>query len=261
MKTISIINLKGGVGKTITAINMAHILSDMGYRVLIVDNDKQANTSKLFGAHSYTLPSLAEVLTEKNFPVAEAIRKTEYKNLDIIPANMNLLRADKEILMDCTRPQQIRLKNALDKVQDEYDFAVIDNAPDLDMGVVNALVASDDVIIPIKVDKFAFDGIEMLLEQVEEVKAFNPKINVAGCLVTMAQPNKVCALGKEFLKEYTALPVFDVAIRKTVKVDESTFAEKPLLVYSRGCTAARDYQVFVLEYLEKCANFEHREVE
>ena len=120
------------------------------------------------------------------------------------------------------------------------------------MGVINALVASDDVIIPIKVDKFAFDGIEMLLEQVEEVKAFNPKINVAGCLVTMAQPNKVCALGKEFLKEYTALPVFDVAIRKTVKVDESTFAEKPLLVYSKGCTASRDYQVFVSEYLEKC---------
>lgn len=251
MKTISIINLKGGVGKTITAINMAYILSDMGNRVLLVDNDKQGNTSKFFGVHSYKRPSLAEVLTEKGFPTLEAVVQTEYKGLDVLPANMNLLRADKEILMDCTRPQQTRLKKALDDVAELYDYAVIDNAPDLDMGVINALVASDDIIIPMKVDKFAFDGIEKLIEQVDAVKEFNPKIKVAGCLITMAQRNNVHTLGQQFLKEYTGLPLFDTVIRKTVKVDESTFTGKPLPIHSKGCTATKDYLCMVDEYLNK----------
>ena len=249
MKTVSIINLKGGVGKTITAINMAYILSDIGNRVLLVDNDKQGNTSKFFGVHSYNRPSLAEVLTEKNFPTVDAIANTKYQNLDVLPANMNLLRADKQILMDCTRPQQTRLSKAHDTVSQLYDYVVIDNAPDLDMGVINALVASDDVIIPMKVDKFAFDGIEQLTEQIAEVKEFNPKIKVAGCLITMAQNNNVNALGRKFLTEYTALPLFETAIRKTVKVDESTFTGKPLLIHSPTCTASKDYLNMVGEYL------------
>ena len=251
MKTISIINLKGGVGKTITAINIAYILSSLGNRVLLVDNDKQGNTSKFFDAHSYDAPSLADVLTEKDFPARSAIVPTEYKGLDVLPANMNLLRADKQILMDVTRPQQTRMKKALAAVSGDYDYTVIDNAPDLGMGVINALVASDDVIIPLKIDKFAFDGIEQLIEQIEEVREFNPKIRVAGCLVTMAQKNKVYALGQQFLKDHTDLPLFETTIRKTVRVDESTFTGKPLPVHSKGSTAAQDYMHLVAEYLEK----------
>ena len=251
MKTISIVNLKGGVGKTITAINMAYLLSNRGYRTLLIDNDKQGNTSKFFGAHSYDKPSLADVLIQRDFPVEKAIAPTGYENLDILPGNMNLLRADKEILMDCLHPQQIRLKKALEPVADRYDYIVIDNAPDLDMGVINALTMTNDVIIPIKLDQFALDGIELLTDQIHEIQTFNTGLRVAGCLVTMSARSNVNSAAEEYLRTQTSLPVFDTVIRKTVKVDESTFIGQPLQIYSAGCTAAKDYAALVEEYLRK----------
>ena len=251
MTTISIVNLKGGVGKTITAINMAYLLSSKGYRTLLIDNDKQGNTSKFFGAHSYDKPSLADVLIQRDFPAEEAIVPTTYDNLSILPGNMNLLRADKEILMDCLHPQQIRLKKALEPVADRYDYIVIDNAPDLDMGVINALTMTNDVIIPIKVDQFALDGIELLTDQIHEIQTFNTQLRVAGCLVTMAQRSNVNSAGEEYLRTQTSLPVFETVIRKTVKVDESTFVGQPLQVYSASCTAAKDYAALLEEYLRK----------
>ena len=251
MKVIAIMNLKGGVGKTITTINVAYLLSAKGYRVLVVDNDKQGNSSKFYKAYSYDRPSLADVLVNRNYPIHEAIVGTDYQNLDILPSNMNLLRANKEILMDITRPQQIRMKRALETIADQYDYVIIDNAPDLDMGVVNALTVADDVIIPIKVDKFAMDGIELLTEQITAVKEFNPKLRIAGCLVTMAQKCNVGTSGEEYLRSYGKLPVFQAVIRKTVKVDESTFYGQPLQVYNPKCTAAEDYAALVEEYLSK----------
>ena len=160
MKIISIINLKGGVAKTLTADNMAHVLAVFhNKRVLLVDNDKQGNTSKAFGVHSYDEKSLSDVLTARRLDVREVIKKTRFENIDVLPANMTLIRANMEVLMDTTRPQQTRLRAALDPVAGQYDFCIIDNAPDINISTINALVASDDVIIPIKIDKYAFDGL------------------------------------------------------------------------------------------------------
>ena len=132
MKTISIINLKGGVAKTISSINIAYTLvKNHGKKVLLIDNDKQGNTSKFFGVHSYEESGMAELLTERGLDVKSVIQKTAYENLDIISANMNLLRADKEILLDVSRPQQTRLNKALSTLKDEYDYCIIDNAPDI----------------------------------------------------------------------------------------------------------------------------------
>ena len=143
MRTINICNLKGGVAKTTTSINMACNLADMGKKVLLIDNDKQANSSQFFDRHSYEHPSIAEVLTGK-VPIETAIRQTGHNNLDILPANMNLLAADKEILLAEDVPQQEHLRRALSTVGDRYDYAVIDNAPDVSMSVINALTAGDD---------------------------------------------------------------------------------------------------------------------
>lgn len=254
MKTLSIINLKGGVAKTISAVNIAWLLAaENGRRVLVVDNDKQGNTSKFFGVHSYDEPSIAEVLTVKGYDVRRAIRAANGNGkgarLDVLPANMTLLTANKQILMDCAWMQQTRLRKALEAVADEYDDCIIDNAPDINMSVVNALVASNDVMIPIKIDQFAFDGLEQLLQQVEDVRDFNPQITVRGCFATMVQANRVNASGVEWLRQYAGAPVFETMIRKTVKVDESTFHGMPLAVYAPGCTAARDYRALVAEYL------------
>lgn len=247
-KVISIINLKGGVGKTITSINISYILARLhNKKVLLIDNDKQGNTSKFFGLHSDNSPGMQNILVDKNLQTKDVILKTEYENLDLITANMNLLKADKEVLMDSTRIQQIRLKKFLEPVIDEYDYIIIDNAPDINMSVINALAMTDDVIIPIKIDKFSFDGLDQLLEQIDSVKEYNTNIELKGCLITMLQNNNVTKEGNIWLNNNYKM--FNTAIRKTVKVDESTFYGKPLLEYAKDCTATLDYIDLVNEYL------------
>ncbi|WP_034439866.1 ParA family protein, partial [Clostridium ihumii] len=159
MKVISIINLKGGVAKTISTANIGYILSaEHGYKVLIIDNDKQGNLSKFFKRHSYNHLGTETIMTKRNIDINKVIQRTDYKGLDIITTNMNLLKANLEALLDQQRPQQIRFKNALDKIKDKYDFVIIDNAPDINISTINSLVCSDDVLVPIKIDDFAFDG-------------------------------------------------------------------------------------------------------
>ncbi|UNT55804.1 ParA family protein [Lysinibacillus capsici] len=251
MRVISIINLKGGVAKTVSAINIAHILVKVhGKKVLLIDNDKQGNTSKFFGLYDPDSEyGLSELLTVRDIDVDNVIQQTGYEGLDIITANMSLLRANKEILMDVSRPQQTRLRKKLESVKDRYDYVIIDNAPDINMTVVNALVASNDVLVPIKVDQFAFDGLEQILEQIDHVSEFDSDIHFAGCFVTMYQRNNVNQQGADLL-EQQGYPIFSTRIRKTVKVDEMTFTGKPLLEYAKRSTACMDYVALVNEYLK-----------
>lgn len=253
MKTISVINLKGGVAKTMTSINLAHVLATVhGKRVLLIDNDKQGNTSKFFGVHSYDQNhlSIADVLMDLHISIKSAIKTTAYNNIDVISANMNLLRANLQVILDPSRQQQTIIKRLLQEVENEYDYCIFDNAPDINISIINALVVSDDVIIPIKIDKFAFDGLDQLAEQIQNVKdAFNSKLRIAGCLITQFQKNDVNVTGEEWLKKNTMYPVFETHIRRTEKVDESSFASIPINEYSKRCGAAKDYISFVDEYL------------
>lgn len=251
MKTISIINLKGGVAKTLTAGSMAHVLAVFhNKRVLLVDNDKQGNTSKAFGVHSYDEKSISDILTARRIDPHEAIKKTRYENIDVMPANMTLIRANLEVMMDSTRPQQTRLRATLDHVAGEYDYCIIDNAPDINISTINALVASDDVIIPIKIDEYAFDGLLELKEQIENTRDdLNPCLRLAGCLITCFQRTDADRQGEEWLKSQPQYPVFDTHIRYSEKVTESTFAKTPIVEYSRRSGAAMDYIAFVREYL------------
>lgn len=251
MKTVSIINLKGGVAKTLTAANMAHILAVYhGKRVLLIDNDKQGNTSKAFRVHSYEEKSISEIMTQRRVDPHEIIQNTRYQNIDVIPANMTLIRANFEVMMDSTRPQQTRIRAALDQVTDEYDYCIIDNAPDINISTINALVASDDVIIPIKIDEYAFDGLSELKEQIENTRDdLNPRLWLAGCLITCFQRVDAEWQGEEWLKNQTGYPVFDTHIRYSEKITESTFAKIPMVEYSRRSGVAIDYMAFVQEYL------------
>lgn len=259
MKTISIINMKGGVGKTTSAINIAYALATKhGQRVLIVDMDKQGNTSKFFGIYGYEAPSVADMLTVKGYDAAEAIRDSGYQNLHVIPANMRLLTANKEILLDMSRPQQTRLKKALDALDGSYDYCIIDNAPDIDMGTINALVASDEVLVPISIDKFAFDGLGELIDQIEALQEFNPALHIAGCFVTMYRRNNVNTGGMQWLRMNAPMPMFDTVIRATVRVTETTYTGKPLLLYAPRSTAAQDYEKLVLELIRKDKNVSER---
>ena len=222
MKVLSIINLKGGVAKTISSVNMAHILAAVkGFKVLLIDNDKQGNASKIMNRHSYDHKGTAEVMTQRGIDPAEVIQHTDFEGLDIITANMNLLTANLEVMLDQSRPQQTRFKKFLDGLQNEYDYCIIDNAPDINISTINALVASDDVMVPITIDDFAIDG-----------------HNGTGADTQ----------GEEFLKtlEY---PVFDTHIRKTPKMKPSTFERLPIILYSPRCGASADYKALVEEWL------------
>lgn len=253
MKVLSIINLKGGVAKTISSVNMAHILSALhGYKVLLVDNDKQGNASKILNRHGYEKPGTAEIMTQRNVEMREIIQQTDYKDLDIITANMNLLKANLEVLLDQQRPQQTRFKKALAKVAMDYDFCIIDNAPDINISTINALVASDDVLIPITIDDFALDGLAELKEQIDNTREdLNPQLRFCGCFITQYdRMNEADQQGEEYLKALREYPVFKTHIRRTTKMKPSTFERKPILEYSCRCAASYDYKQLVKEYLE-----------
>lgn len=253
MQTISIISLKGGVAKTTTTVNMAYILASVHKKkVLVIDNDKQGNASKTFKQYdAEDKNTIARIMLEKDLDIADIIKKTDYEGIDIISANMDLLEANLRTVIDTSRQQQTRFKKALAAVAENYDYCIIDNAPDINMSIINALVMSNDVIMPIFMDQYSFDGLNILLEQVGQVQEdFNEALNFAGCLITQYQNNDINNQGIEKLQA-RGLPMYAQKIRRTEqKVSESTFAKKPLAEYSVRCGAAQDYKKFVLEYLK-----------
>lgn len=249
MKTIAVINMKGGCAKTTTTVNMAHILAkDYGKRVLVIDNDKQGNLSKACGVWSYENLSLTDILTGEA-GITEVIQTTQNPLLNAVPANMHLLTANLMVIKDEEREQAAILKNQLEEVADAYDYCIIDCPPDINISVINALVAADEVIIPIKIDGYAFDGMDELEEQINNAKQLNPKLKLRGCLVTMFYNRDVCRQGEEWLQNQR-YPVFKTHIRRTEKADEVTFTNESLMEYSPRSGAARDYKAFVKEYLE-----------
>ena len=254
-KIISIINLKGGVAKTTTAVNFAYELAARGERVLIVDNDKQGNASKAFRCYDpLDKFNVAYLMMIKDADVSKTIKKTRYENIDIIPANMNLANANMSVMMDMSRQQQTRYHNAFANggIYEKYDYVVIDNAPDINISIINAMTISTDVIVPIIIDQYSMDGLDILSEQLQQVKEdFNEGINFDGCLVTQWQKNDVNIEGLEVIKK--SYQVFDTKIRRTnAKVQESTFAKIPLIEYSKRCGASVDYRKFVDEWIERC---------
>lgn len=251
MKVIAIGNLKGGVGKTVTTINTSYLLAmEHGKKVLLVDNDQQGNCSQFFGVYGYDRPSMTDVM-KRTVTAGQVIQPTGHEGLDIIPANLSLAEAEKAVLMDSTVPQQVRLKEILRQVKDDYDYVLIDNAPSLGMCVINALATSDYLIIPAKIDKFTFDGIDCLLNQLKTVKEyFNPQIELLGTLITSYRRNDTNQQGAEWLKQAEKYKAFDTFIRWTDKVDEATFTSEPVMVHSPRCGAAKDYKAFVAELVK-----------
>ncbi len=254
MRTVSIINLKGGVGKTVTSINMAYELMRCGRRVLLIDCDKQGNTSKFFKCFSRGKTSLSDVLTG-DADIRAAIYMTDYSNtdsmastLDVLPADMSLINAAKQIDDNPIRPGTNRLKEALKALRSEYDYCIIDCAPDINIPIINALVASDDVVIPVVIDKFTFDGITEVMDKIDEIRRWqNHDLNFVGCVVTSYRNTDLCNEGIEVLQEKFG-KVFYTRIRWTPIMSKSTFAGIPIVEYSPRCGAAKSYKAFVEEY-------------
>lgn len=254
MKTISIINLKGGVGKTTTAVNLAYALGEeMSYHVLLIDNDKQGNASQHYGVHSYDAASIADIFEGRATCLSDVIEHTGYDNIDMIPANMDLLDANVHLIYESS-PQHHLLREAMNTAHDDYDFCIIDNAPDINMTTINALAASDFVVVPVNSDAYATDGVDRMIDIVDDARIFNAGIVFAGCLLCKFQNNSVNHQMLRFLETYPQYRPFETHIRMTPKVNESTFYRAPVFDYSPRSAASADYREFAVELLSRISS-------
>ena len=266
MKTISLLNLKGGVAKSFTSVNMAYELWRRGNRVLLWDNDKQGNLSKAFDRYEaeQTAPA-ARILSGDWQNPEELIQATDYEGIDIITSNLSLFGTAWNLVReggnDMTERYRRFVKASInnqteDSICERYDYCIIDNPPDIGINVVNALGVTDEVIVPVKIDENSLEGLDIVAGQIEDAKALNPSLTLKGVLVTIYQNTDGEAAGLEWLRRewdnaesrhYRQYKVLG-RIRYSAKVAENSFVKKPIYEYSPCCGAAQDYKHFVTSY-------------
>lgn len=249
MKVISIINLKGGVGKTFTSYNTAYELGKHGYKVLVLDNDKQGNVSKALGCYRADNECAVSKILTRNYECPnELMQHTELPNVDIIPSNMSLMAAVWRLSTESNN--QIDRYNVIVELASKYyDYIIIDNPPDIALNVINALAITDEVIVPVKIDEWSLEGLDIITNQIIEARVINPKIKMLGVLVTMYKNDDTNIAGIEWLEKKSKVNVL-AKIRYTPKAVESTFFGKPIYEYSSRSSAAQDYKKFVNQYIE-----------
>ena len=251
-KVIAVTNQKGGIGKTTTATSMAAILTERGYKTLLIDADVQCNSTDTYRAEYEGVPTLYDVILEDNSisSINEAIQHTEIG--DIIAADPLLRETDSKLGGQGVKGYK-KLQTALTQLTD-YDYVIIDTHPSIDMMLRNVLVAADEIIIPMKVGRYSFQGINDLIEAIEDAKSLNSKLRIAGIL--RVDYKETTNIGKrtdgslELVSQKLDTKVFDSVIRNCVKVPEAQSDRLSLIKYAKSCSAERDYEDFLEEYLE-----------
>ena len=266
MRTISSINLKGGVGKTTTVINMAAILADRGKAVLCIDADPQANLTQFFGFKEpektvgQTMAQLMDPDAEGRSDWAEDyILETFMPGVSLVPASIDLINADIASLRSDGQRAVRTIRNLIaaleegarsEGAEEPFDFVLIDCPPSFTAASVAAIYAADDVIVPVEADLFSITGLSTLLTQINSVRRIQPRVRVAGALITRWHNTAACIQGEAALRA-SNIPVFRQVIRRSDKVTEAIFSGQSLQAYSPQSAAGRDYRAFVDEYLEE----------
>jgi chromosome partitioning protein len=250
-KIIAIANQKGGVGKTTTSINLAAALAVLEFKTLLVDADPQANATSGVGLDPKKIKtSIYECIIDSVEP-KDTIISTETPNLDLLPAHIDLVGAEIEMINLPNREKM--MKAALAKIKDDYDFIIIDCSPSLGLITLNALSAADSVVIPIQCEYFALEGLGKLLQTIKIVQErLNPELDIEGILLTMYDGRlNLCTQVVEEVKAHFQNIVFETIVHRNIKLSEAPSFGKTIIMHDAASRGALNYLHMAREILQK----------
>lgn len=249
---IAITYEKGGCGKTTTAVNLSAILADRGYKVLLIDLDKQAYATSYYNCYNEeTQPCIYEVMQDTS-TCKEAIIETSFKNLFILPSCRRFAGVETYLMMMTKRQEYTLQMKVLEPIKNDFDYIIMDCPPSGERIKENALTAADYVILPIIPDDFAVAGLIQIAQEIVEIKRYtNPHIEVLGVLITQYERNKNKIEYTKAFKGQNMLPCFDTVIRKNTALSEAINHHKPINKYKKSSNGCIDYQSFADEVIAR----------
>ncbi len=250
-KIIAIVNQKGGVGKTTTAVNLASGVGLAGKKVLLVDADPQGNSTSGFGINKKQVKTTSYEMLIGTGKLESAVIKTEFKNVDVVPSSMDLAAAEVDLIE--IEHREAQLKMALAASRDNYDYIFIDCPPSLGLITINALNASDTVLVPIQCEYFALEGLSQLMASVRQVKRlYNPTLEIEGIVLTMydGRLNLTGQVVSE-IKKYFANKLYKTVIPRAVRLSEAPSYGMPIQYYDKRSKGSEAYSDLAKEFLKK----------